>query len=42
VDFDVKRAMENALIVNPALKFIRVSAKTGDGMEEWLEWIGKI
>jgi Ni2+-binding GTPase involved in maturation of urease and hydrogenase len=25
--------------VNPALQFIQLSAKTGEGMADWYEWI---
>lgn len=39
VDFDMEKAKEYALRVNPNLEFIEVSAKTGDGMEKWYEWL---
>jgi hydrogenase nickel incorporation protein HypB len=37
--FDAQRAIEYALRVNPALRVIRSSATTGDGLDEWLAWI---
>ncbi len=40
LDFDVDLLIENALKVNPTLGVIRVSAKTGEGMEHWINWIG--
>ncbi|BDU73224.1 hydrogenase nickel incorporation protein HypB [Mesoterricola silvestris] len=37
--FDVEQCVANALKVNPALKVIRVSATSGEGLEEWTRWI---
>lgn len=37
--FDVEKAVENAQRVNPAIEIIRVSATSGEGMDEWLAWI---
>ncbi|TAJ80737.1 MAG: hydrogenase nickel incorporation protein HypB [Gallionellaceae bacterium] len=37
--FDANLAIENARRVNPDIKVIRISATSGEGMEEWLEWI---
>jgi hydrogenase nickel incorporation protein HypB len=39
VDFNVSRAIENGLHVNGRLHFIEVSARTGEGMEEWYTWL---
>lgn len=39
VDFDVARCMEHARKVNPAVPFILLSAKQGDGMNEWFNWL---
>ncbi len=39
VDFDVEKAKAYALQVNHHLEFFEVSAKTGDGMNKWLEWL---
>jgi hydrogenase nickel incorporation protein HypB len=33
--------MKNALLVNHHLEFITVSAKTGEGMNVWYEWLIK-
>lgn len=41
VDFDLDRAIANARRVNPLIEVIRVSARTGEGMAEWLAWIEK-
>lgn len=39
LDFEVDRCIEYARRVNPAIEVLRVSARTSEGMEEWLEWI---
>jgi hydrogenase nickel incorporation protein HypB len=41
VDFNVATFREYALRVNPKIEFIELSAKTGEGFPEWLEWIRK-
>ena len=40
LDFDADLAVENARRVNPHIRVIRVSARSGAGMDEWLGWIG--
>jgi hydrogenase nickel incorporation protein HypB len=37
--FDVDKAIEAARRVNPAIQVMRVSATTGEGMDEWLAWL---
>ena len=39
VDFDPDRAIEYARRVNPAIAEIRLSARSGEGMAAWLDWI---
>ncbi len=39
VDFNIEKAKEYALQVNHHLKFFEVSAKTGEGMDAWFEWL---
>jgi len=39
LDFDANLAEQNARRVNPDIRVIRVSATTGAGLAEWLEWI---
>ncbi len=41
VDFDVEKAREYALRVNHHLEFIELSAKTGEGMDQWHDWLRK-
>jgi len=39
LDFDVDLAIANARKVNPAIKVLKVSARTGEGMDAWIAWI---
>ena len=39
VDFDVARAIANARQVNPAITTLRLSARTGEGLEAWYAWL---
>jgi hydrogenase nickel incorporation protein HypB len=39
VNFDVAKAKEYALRINPNLKFVELSATTGEGFDEWLTWL---
>lgn len=39
VDFKVEKVKEHALQVNHHLQFFEVSAKTGEGMDKWYEWL---
>jgi hydrogenase nickel incorporation protein HypB len=39
LDFDVDRLIANARRVNPAIGVLKLSAKSGDGMERWLTWL---
>lgn len=41
VDFNVQRAKEYALRVNHHLDFFELSVKTGEGFNNWLEWLKK-
>ena len=38
-DFDKQRVKERILAVNPDAVVIFISAKTGEGFEEWIEWL---
>lgn len=38
-DFDVEKAKRDALALNPSLKIIVTSAKTGEGIGEWVEFL---
>jgi hydrogenase nickel incorporation protein HypB len=39
LDFDVALAIEYARRVNPDIRAILLSARTGEGMEEWYDWL---
>jgi len=39
LDFDVTSAMANAREVNPELRFFLTSARTGEGLEEWFDFL---
>jgi hydrogenase nickel incorporation protein HypB len=39
LDFDVERAVDNARAVNPDIAVFRVSARTGEGLAAWYDWI---
>lgn len=41
VDFNVETAMNSARQLNPEIEFILMSAKTGEGMTKWYDWLGK-
>jgi hydrogenase nickel incorporation protein HypB len=38
-DFDLEAVRERATKLNPDIKIIPISAKTGEGIEEWADWI---
>lgn len=38
-DFDLEAVKERAKELNPNIKIIPISAKTGEGIEEWADWI---
>ncbi len=40
-DFDVARAIRDAQIIRPALEVIRLSARSGEGLSEWLDYIDR-
>ena len=39
VDFDVARCIEYARRVNPAIEVLLVSARSGQGLDAWLDWV---
>ncbi len=39
VDFDVERCIEYARRINPRLEVLQLSARTGEGMDAWLNWL---
>lgn len=39
VDFDVEQCIRFARQINPKLQVIQLSAKTGEGLSEWYQWL---
>lgn len=39
VEFDVERCLEYAKQVNPKVQIFQVSAKTGEGLDNWYAWL---
>ena len=39
VDFDMQQCISYAKQVNPRIKIVQLSAKTGTGMQSWLQWL---
>ena len=39
VDFDPAQAAKNALAVNPGIAMLQLSARTGQGLDGWYDWI---
>jgi hydrogenase nickel incorporation protein HypB len=42
VDFDVAKYLERLDTVHPGVGCLQVSAKTGEGMEAWREWLARL
>src|SRR3954469_18263565 len=42
VDFDVDRFLYNLDAVHPGVDHLLVSARTGEGVEEWREWLTRV
>lgn len=39
LDFDVDACVANARKVNPRIKVLKVSARTGEGLDGWIAWL---
>ncbi len=39
LDFDVVRCLDYARRVNPEIEILQLSARTGEGMDAWLDWL---
>jgi len=39
LEFDLERAAKAARAINPEIEVLTVSAKTGEGMEDWYAWL---
>jgi hydrogenase nickel incorporation protein HypB len=38
-DFDIDKVKQNALTINGQLKLFEISCRTGDGLDNWYEWL---
>lgn len=38
-DFDLEECKKRVLKLNPDMKIIPISARTGEGMDEWIDWL---
>ena len=41
-DFDMKKARADILKLNKAVKIFPISAKTGEGMKQWCDWLREV
>ncbi len=39
LDYSLEEARENARQINPQLHFLSISCKTGEGLDEWMDWL---
>jgi hydrogenase nickel incorporation protein HypB len=39
LDFDIKLARENTQRAHPGMDIVELSCKTGEGFEQWMEWL---
>lgn len=42
LQFDVNQAVEDLKGINPESKMIKLSAQTGEGLNEWFEWVRSV
>jgi hydrogenase nickel incorporation protein HypB len=42
VEFDMERAVGNARATNPDVQVLSVSARTGEGMSRWYDWLQSV
>ena len=38
-DFDVEKVIHNAMSLNPDIKILKTSCRTGEGLDEWSEFV---
>jgi hydrogenase nickel incorporation protein HypB len=39
VEFDVARCIGHAQAINPDIEVLQVSARTAEGMQDWIDWL---
>jgi len=40
LDIDIDRLIENARRINPTIGVLKLSAKSGEGIDRWIHWLG--
>ena len=40
--FDLSTFRQNLADINPRATVIELSAETGDGLDEWIDWLGSV
>jgi hydrogenase nickel incorporation protein HypB len=41
LDFDIERCIAHARAINPDIAVLKVSARSGEGMGSWIDWLMK-
>jgi hydrogenase nickel incorporation protein HypB len=41
LDFDLEQFLGNLEAVNPGVRIVLTSARTGQGVDEWCDWLGQ-
>jgi hydrogenase nickel incorporation protein HypB len=41
LDFDLEHFLSNLDAVNPGVRTVLTSARTGQGVDEWCDWLGR-
>lgn len=39
LDFDLEKTIRNVKVINPRATVVRLSARTGEGLDQWYDWI---
>ena len=42
VDFDIERAGSEAREINPDIELMKVSCRTGEGIDQWVQWVDRL
>jgi hydrogenase nickel incorporation protein HypB len=42
LDFDLERFLHNVEVVHPGMERMLVSARTGEGVDEWRDWLARL
>ena len=42
IDFNLQRVIDDVKVLNPQITIFRISAITGEGMQQWYEWLKEL